>query len=543
MQNRPADDLSGRTLGQFEILEEIGRGGMATVYRARQKNINRDVAVKVLPRALLHDPGFYERFTREVDVIAHLEHPHILPIYDFGEVEGVPYIAMRFLGGGTMSQMIRRGQVPLETLVKPFSQIAQALEYAHHQGIIHRDLKPANILMDERGNAYLTDFGIAKVLNSNLTGSAIIGTPAYMSPEQAHGGTLDARADIYSLGVVLFELITGREPYQAETPVALLLKHINEPMPSPRIYRPDVPQALEIVVAKATAKNPNERYASAGDLADALAEAVPSTGTRNRVATRQLVDAPTIVPDSKAKMTPLVSSSPTRPPDLNSPTITPAPMHMGTVPGGATAAQAGAQPAKRRGLSPLVYVGAGVVALVAVGAIVLSITSQPPPPIYVTPTFDPAALTLPTPFASALNVARDVYSLNVPDDWAFVDLSADDEVSHVWQKGTEAYVAVTLQGAGDDFAAQIDTYVAEHFPEAAFAFIDEASAPDGTIRRSFRLFGQTEPAFQPGQTDVFFRQAGDTFAALELYASDGIGAATVPIFQQVLDSLRLNAQA
>jgi serine/threonine protein kinase len=276
MQNRPTDDLSGRTLGQFEILEEIGRGGMATVYRARQKTINRVVAVKVLPRALLHDPGFYERFTREVDVIAHLEHPHILPIYDFGEMEGVPYIAMRFLGGGTMSQMIRRGQVPLEALVKPFGQIAQALDHAHHQGIIHRDLKPANILLDERGNAYLTDFGIAKVLNSNLTGSAIIGTPAYMSPEQAHGGTLDARADIYSLGIVLFEVIAGREPYQADTPVALLLKHINEPMPLLRQYRPDAPEALEAVVSRATAKNPNDRFASAGDLADALAEALPA---------------------------------------------------------------------------------------------------------------------------------------------------------------------------------------------------------------------------------------------------------------------------
>ena len=269
-----SDDFTGKTLGQYEVIEEVGRGGMATVYKARQSSINRTVAVKVLPRNLLHDPDFFERFEREVDVIAHLEHPHILPIYDYGKAEGVPFIVMRYLPGGSLQDLIRKGQVPLERIEKPITQVASALDHAHQAGIIHRDLKPANILLDNAGNAYLTDFGIARVLGSDLTGSMLIGTPAYMSPEQASGQPLDARSDIYALGVVLFEFITGREPYQAETPVALLFKHINEAIPPIANFRTDVPPAVEAVVTRATSKDPDDRYASAGELAQALRDAM-----------------------------------------------------------------------------------------------------------------------------------------------------------------------------------------------------------------------------------------------------------------------------
>ncbi|NJN00463.1 MAG: serine/threonine protein kinase, partial [Aquincola sp.] len=197
-------NLIGKNIGPYTILEEIGRGGMATVYSAMQTSMNRKIAIKVLPPHFMHDPGFLERFEREVDVIAHLEHPHILPIYDYGQAEGVPYIAMRYLGGGSLAQRIRRGPLELSEIDKPLTQVCQALDYAHQQGVIHRDLKPGNIMLDETGNAYLSDFGIARVMGSNLTGSAIIGTPAYMSPEQAHGLNIDGRADIYSMGIVLF---------------------------------------------------------------------------------------------------------------------------------------------------------------------------------------------------------------------------------------------------------------------------------------------------------------------------------------------------
>ena len=280
MADKKPDDMIGKNLAHFTILEEIGRGGMATVYSAMQKSMSRKVAVKILPRHFMHSPDFIERFEREVDVISKLEHPHILPIYDYGEADGVPFIAMRYLGGGSMAQMVRRGIPQLEELVKPFQQVAEALDYAHQQGIIHRDLKPGNIMLDEYGNAYLSDFGIARVMDSNLTGSAIIGTPAYMSPEQAHGVHIDARSDIYSLGIVLFELITGREPYQAETPMSLLMMHINEPIPPIAEFRDGVPPIVQDVINTATAKNPDDRYASASELANAFEEALRGIRTR-----------------------------------------------------------------------------------------------------------------------------------------------------------------------------------------------------------------------------------------------------------------------
>ena len=280
MVNKPNTLIGTVFKQQYTILEEIGRGGMATVYSAMQHSVNRKITLKVLPPHFLHDPGFLERFEREVEVISHLEHPHILPIYDYGESDGIPFIAMRYLGGGNMAQLVRRGVPSLQDIVKPFQQVAEALDYAHHQGIIHRDLKPSNVMLDEFGNAYLTDFGIARVMGSNLTGSAIIGTPAYMSPEQASGVSLDARSDIYSLGIVLFELITGREPYQAETPMSMLLKHINEPIPPISDFRSNVPETVQQVLDKATAKDPDERYDSAIALAEDFRRALqglPST--------------------------------------------------------------------------------------------------------------------------------------------------------------------------------------------------------------------------------------------------------------------------
>jgi photosystem II stability/assembly factor-like uncharacterized protein len=269
-------DLIGKTLGAYRILEQVGVGGMATIYKAYQPSMDRYVAVKVLPHYLAQDRDFVKRFQREARAIAKLEHAHILPVHDYGEADGVTYIAMRYVDAGTLKQHLAHGPLSLEEISRLVGQIGGALDYAHRLGVIHRDVKPGNVLIDEQGNTYLTDFGLARILETSqqLTASGVgVGTPAYMSPEQGQGVKVDHRSDIYSLGVILFEMVTGQVPYQAETPMAVMLKHINEPLPLPRAVNSAVPESIERIILKALAKDPAHRYQTADELAQALAAA------------------------------------------------------------------------------------------------------------------------------------------------------------------------------------------------------------------------------------------------------------------------------
>jgi serine/threonine protein kinase len=271
-------------IGIYEIKSELGRGGMATVYRGYDSRFEREVAVKVLPQELLHaDPQFRLRFEREAKIIAQLEHSAIVPVYDVGESEGQPYFVMRYMNGGSLSERIKAGVFTLEEALQILGAIAPALDEAHSKGIVHRDIKPSNILFDKRGNPYISDFGIAKLSQAqagNVTGSAIIGTPAYMAPEQAQGIEVDGRSDIYALGIILFEMLTGKQPFEADTPMAVAIKHITDPVPQIRQTNPKLPEGMETVIQKAMAKNKSDRYSTAVEMTDALRDVTRNVTTK-----------------------------------------------------------------------------------------------------------------------------------------------------------------------------------------------------------------------------------------------------------------------
>jgi serine/threonine-protein kinase len=269
--------LIGQRIGNYEIVSKLGAGGMATVYRARQISIERDVAIKIIKGDLADSQDFVQRFEREAKTIAALDHPHILKLFDYGQSGDLLYLVMEIKTGGSLDQVLRQKPLSSGQLVKIVFQIASALDHAHKRGIVHRDLKPQNILLDENGNAFLTDFGIAKLMGTqiiSLTASGMaMGTPAYMSPEQWLGQAVDSRADIYAFGIMLYEMIGGRIPFTAETPYALMHMHVNEPPPPLSQYRPDVLPGVQRVIEKAIAKRPDDRFQTVQAFAIALKSA------------------------------------------------------------------------------------------------------------------------------------------------------------------------------------------------------------------------------------------------------------------------------
>ncbi|MCC7208053.1 MAG: serine/threonine protein kinase [Anaerolineae bacterium] len=291
-------NLIGQRMGQYEILSQLGEGGMAVVYRARQMSVRREVALKIISPSLAARGGFSRRFEKEAQIIASLSNPHIVKVFDYGVMHGfhwrltdaqvdpktdLYYFVMEMLTGGSLSDRLEKGVIPLAQITRILEQMALALDYAHGRGTIHRDLKPPNVLFDDQGNAYLTDFGIAKLLGetSSLTQEGTtVGTPSYMAPEQWASENMGPPVDLYALGVVLFEMLTGRLPYVASSPYRVMHMHLNDPIPSAFMINPELPPAVDGVIARAMAKAPEERFESAAALVSAYKDALSGAPVR-----------------------------------------------------------------------------------------------------------------------------------------------------------------------------------------------------------------------------------------------------------------------
>jgi serine/threonine protein kinase len=272
-----ASTWTGKMLGKYEVGELVGQGGMAQVYKGHHLALRRNVAIKLIHSYLVSGDGFIQRFQREAQLVAALRHPNIVQVYDFDVQEHVYYMVMEYIDGQTLAARLQylRDQNKLMSLSQATDLLVSlcgALDYAHAQGMVHRDVKPGNVMFTGKGQPVLTDFGLAKIVagSTNSSSGLVVGTPMYMSPEQAYGESGDARSDIYALGVTLFELATGRAPFQGDTPLSIALKQVNEPLPSPRHINPRVPEQIEHIIFVATEKKPENRYQSCAEMATDL---------------------------------------------------------------------------------------------------------------------------------------------------------------------------------------------------------------------------------------------------------------------------------
>ncbi|MEZ4671185.1 MAG: protein kinase [Anaerolineae bacterium] len=366
-------DFSGQTIGQFQLRELLGQGGMGSVYRAYQSNLKREVALKILPVQFAQQAEYAERFTREAQTAAALEHAHIVPIFDFGTVNGLSYVAMRLLTGGSLADRLRqaqsKGELPsLADVSEILKQLAGALDYAHGRGVIHRDIKANNVMFDDQGSAFLVDFGIAKLLDSTtgLTGTGMtMGTPSYMSPEQWKGESITPAADQYALGVMVYAMMTGRMPFEATTPYVLMNKHLNEQPTPPQTWRADIPPTAKEVIDRTLSKSAVDRFPSVMAFSQAFEAAISTVDSEKTEFFSRPMPPPQRVAltPSRVPLTPGIYSQPTTNP-AEAPLIMPQALQPKTV---ASSEPKPSVPFFRR---PLVWVGA-VILLALVGAGIL----------------------------------------------------------------------------------------------------------------------------------------------------------------------------
>lgn len=352
---------------------------MGTVFRARDSRLGRPAALKVLNPDLANDT-FIERFRREAEAAAALEHEHIVPLYDFGSQHGLMYIAMALKPGGNLADVIRRGNVSLSDSVRYLEEVGSALDYAHNKGIFHRDLKPANILLDEKGATFLTDFGIARRLGEARLTSAgtVVGSPTYMSPEAWRGEDPSSETDVYSLGVILFELLTGRPPYYDKVPMQLMLKHFNEPIPSVLLARGDLTPAVDNAVQKSLAKDRADRFRSAREMVDVLRPAISWVISHPKRATDDEGSTAILDRSELRKPRPLVAEPPPAPaPAPNNRKLAENAQSPGRVSTPMKPIVSGEEPpARRTDSSRLILIGMGVV-IVALLLVVILLLINP----------------------------------------------------------------------------------------------------------------------------------------------------------------------
>ena len=474
----------GENVGPYRIIEQLGQGGMATVYKAYHASLDRYVAIKALHPAFSEDPSFEARFQREARVVAKLEHPNIVPIYDYAEHEKRPYLVMKFIEGNTLKAKLDEGPLSSEEILKVVEAVGSALAYAHKQNVLHRDVKPSNVLLATDGQVYLADFGLARIAQSGestLSSDMIMGTPQYISPEQAMGiKELDERTDLYSFGVMLYEMVVGKVPFNADTPFSIIHDHIYSPLPLPHKVNPDVPAQVERVLLKALAKDRLDRYENVVQMVSAFKEAWNQTAAptqaavSTRAAMQQAVQAAQIADANVEQVNmALQTNAMATKPKLAIPKE-----YRNDVRGAAA-------PVKKR--SPWIWVGAGLILLCCLGFTTQAIRNRLFAPLLrnlragnSTPTMQPTSM--PQPIENVLPTSAPGGANQLPPKVLAAQARANSNPK--------------------DLGAQFDlalTYWTADMPDPAYETLD----------RLIKLAGPDNVSF--------YRQAGDKFLALQAW--------------------------